>query len=157
MIKKLIGLIVSCSIAVLMPLSVLAVQPNETQSVVSSTIEQFDDGSVLITTVYQDSASIQSRSGVKEQKGHKSVTYKVSGGTAFEYTVYGTFHYDGRSAEAVDAWDSYDIYESGWKCSRHSATTSRASAKGSAVFRQNDGTTKTLSATLTCSATGTLR
>lgn len=134
-----------------------AVRVGSKEVVLSFETFQLENGDSLVTIIYEDQRPAQIRGAVNQRSGHKTVKYNTAGGTAFTYTVYGTFQYDGSSAKAVNASDDYEILQSDWRCTTHSASISGASAKGTANFRHTDGTTKKLSASLTCTASGTLR
>lgn len=159
--KKWISVIFACIAVFCLTMPAFANSENipnkDESSLLSSEITQLENGDSIITSIYEDFTSAEVRGVLREKSGHKTVDYKTAKGTAFTYTVYGTFRYDGQNVNAINSSDDYSIVQSGWRCTTHNASISGASAKGSATFRHNDGTTKKLSTTLSCSSSGNLR
>ncbi|MGN0660009.1 MAG: hypothetical protein ACI4LA_10465 [Emergencia sp.] len=118
--------------------------------------EYYPDGSyaVIETTTQQDSISLFASSS---KSARRTNTYYNSNNTkAWDFTLKGTFSYDGSTAKATAASTSYNIYVSGWKCTARDAWTTGSTAKGSATFTYNSVIAKDALLGLKCSPTGTI-
>lgn len=117
----------------------------------------YEDGSYTVITITYDTTSpTVSRGAVQRTSGTKAYNhYNSSHQLLWAFYVSGTFNYDGRSAEAVEADYSHDIYYSGWSLQSASAYCSGASAIAGGTFSFY-GTSYPVSLTLTCSPNGTL-
>lgn len=120
--------------------------------------EYFPDGSyAVIETVIEESSGISLFATEKSKSGSRTYTYYNSDNKkAWDFTLNGTFSYDGTTAKATAASTSYNIYVSGWKCSNRKAWTTGATAKGSATFTYNSLMSKDVTLGLKCSADGTI-
>lgn len=120
--------------------------------------EYYPDGSyaVIETTVEQHS-SIAFLTTAKTKSAHTTYTYyNANDEKAWDFTLKGTFSYNGSTAKATAASTSYNIYVSGWKCSNKKAWTTGATAKGSATFTYKSLMSKDVTLGLKCSASGTI-
>lgn len=135
----------------------LPVYADSSENDMKYSIEYFDDGSYMITTISEDVNN--SRATVKS--GSKTTTYKNSSGeTQWTYKITGTFSYTGSSSSCTSVSDSYTISNDNWHMSSHSCSKSGNTAYGTVTMKYKvlgvtfDTISKDLS--LTCSATGTL-
>ncbi|MGN0659015.1 MAG: hypothetical protein ACI4LA_05355 [Emergencia sp.] len=120
--------------------------------------EYFPDGSyAVIETVTEQQSGIILFATETTKKAHTTYTYyNASNIKAWDFTLDGTFSYNGTTAKAAAASTSYNIYVSGWKCSNRKAWTTGATAKGSATFTYNSLMSKDVTLGLKCSANGTI-
>lgn len=120
--------------------------------------EDFPDGSyAVIETVIEESSGISLFATEKSKSASRTYTYYSSNNKKeWDFTLNGTFSYDGTTAKATAASTSYNIYVSGWKCSNRKAWTTGATAKGSATFTYNSLMPKDVTLGLKCSANGTI-
>lgn len=146
----LLGLLVASLVSV-------AVVPASASDVVESSVEvvYYEDGSYLTTelTVY-DNALSRTKYSVSATK---TVTYRNSSNDLlWDFSVNGTFIYDGSTATATDASYSYTIYHSAWvfKSATASCTDNVASATGK--FRGALVLNRTTTVTLTCDPDGNI-
>lgn len=115
----------------------------------------YEDGSYSVTTIEIDETRT-SRASTNSISGNKSRKYYSSDNELlWSLTVYGTFTYDGSSAEATDADYSYSIYASDWSFKSGSAFYSGAKATAKGTFKHGL-TSNSASVSLTCAADGTL-
>lgn len=124
---------------------------------INSSIEYFEDGSYLITTITEEVNNARATT----KTGSKTSTYKNSNGVIqWTYKVTGTFSYTGSSSTCTAVSDSYTISNDNWHMSSHSCSKSGNTANGTVTMKYKvlGITTKTVSdnVTLTCSATGVL-
>lgn len=116
----------------------------------------FPDGSYMITEIYEEPLSTFRVSSEETKHGSKTSTgYSVTGEKLYSLTVHGSFTYDGLTAWAVSASYSYTVDSELWSFSGGSASCNGATATASGTF-QCAGLSKTLTVSLTCSATGEL-
>lgn len=130
---------------------------------ISREVEYLEDGSKIVTCVYEDisnqriaTAATVTKSGSKTQ-----TAYDSDGDVLYTLTVHGTFSVvTGSSATCTASSYSYTAPGSGWSLKTGSATKSanKATANGTFVKKVLGITTqtKTASVTLTCSTSGTL-
>lgn len=117
-------------------------------------VEYYPDGSYAIieTTVTQEPVTTFAAASTKTA-GRTYTYYSSNNRKEWDFTLKGTFSYNGTSAKATKASTSYNIYITGWKCTDKAGTVSGATAKGSATFKF--GTLiKNPSIGLKCSAKG---
>lgn len=136
---------------------------NSTNTVlVSETVEKLEDGSEIVTVIYEEVPAVATASTTYTKTGSATTTYKNSDGDAlFALTTHGTFTVvSGVSATCTSASVSTTIYESGWSVDSKSASKSGNQAKGTGTFKKKvlgiTVDTKTLTCTLTCSVNGVL-
>lgn len=151
--KKLITIALSLAMFVILPATAYAAPSNA-----SSSTTVFEDGSYIITTISEEPSPrgitfLQSSS----KSGTKTIRYYTAGNTLeWDFSVIGTFTYDGVTAIATAASASHNIYVSGWTCAGESASYSGNTAYASATFRYLSLLTKNTSTSLSCSPNGTL-
>lgn len=115
------------------------------------------DGSYYVTTIRTLSTDIAPYGAVKRISGEKNrERYDANGKLVWTLTVTGSFTYDGKTAEAIDADYSYAVYDTSWAFVSGSATCFDATAQASGTFRQGALTRQTTTVSLVCSADGTL-
>jgi len=120
--------------------------------------EYYQDGSyaVIETTVEQHN-DVTLLAAAKTKSAHTTYTYyNTNDEKAWDFTLNGTFSYNGTTAKATASSTSYNIYVSGWKCSDKKAWTTGATAKGSATFTYKSLMSKDVTLGLKCSASGTV-
>ncbi len=120
--------------------------------------EYFPDGSyAVIETVIEENGGLSLFATESTKSAHTTYTYYSSSNKKeWDFTLKGTFTYNGSTAKATAASTSYNIYVSGWKCSDKKAWTTGATAKGSATFTYNSLMSKDVTLGLKCSANGTI-
>lgn len=97
--------------------------------VVSQEIEQIDDSSYAIITLYK--TTIAARAGSYTQNGAKNYTYVQNGTVQWTFTVYGVFNVNpGVSCSCTNSAYGFDTSVSGWSLSSadssHSGSTATA-------------------------------
>ncbi len=103
-----------------------AVETSET------TVEYFEDGSYIVTTITENSRGARSST----KSGSKSTHYYNSKDEEqWVATIHGTFSYDGYSATCTGAYTSHTIYNSAWKLKSSSSEKSGNQAIGHFVFK----------------------
>lgn len=150
--KRLISLLlVACLFVTALSFSTVAVERPQ------QTVTYFDDGSYVVTTITEIAYTSQyslTQSKTKSASKNRDF-YDANDELIYSLTVYGTFTYDGTTAEATSATYSYDTHGSGWSFKSGSASCSGATAKANATFK-NGLLTGSASVSLTCSPTGVL-
>ncbi|MBO5343433.1 MAG: hypothetical protein J6A57_03195 [Ruminococcus sp.] len=155
--KKNIFITMIMSIAVFFNCFALPASAVNEEKTISSSVEYFDDGSCLVTTITEEITN--SRASTKT--GNKTTTYRDADGNAlWAYKITGTFSYTGSSSSCTAVSDSYAIYNDDWHMSSHSCSKSGNTAYGTVTMKRKflgvttDTITKNVS--LSCSASGTL-
>ena len=117
----------------------------------------YSDGSyaTMETIVYGNENSIQPMATAKFSQ-RTYTYYDSSDKKAWDFTVKGTFQYDGTRVVAKSSSSSYNVYISGWKCASRSTTKSGATVKGTARFEYRGAASKTVTIGMKCSKTGTI-
>lgn len=148
--KKFCAIVLTALLCVCVSIPAFAADDNG--RVVSRTVEQYDNGSYAVVTVYDDTTA---RGGTKT--GHKDYEYYVGGSLAWIYTVHGSFSYNGSSATCTAASATCDIRKSEWHLTANEAYPSGSSAvaKGT-VWRSSDGREVYPRVSITCTANGVL-
>lgn len=131
---------------------------------ISREVEYFEDGSKIVTCVYEDivNQGIATAATTVTKSGSKTSTaYDSDGDALYTLTVHGTFSVvTGSSATCTASSYSYTVPGSGWSLKSGSASRSgnKAIANGTFVKKILGITTqtKTVSVTLTCSVNGAL-
>lgn len=130
-------------------------EANEATYTTSTTY--FEDGSYIITTIFEESSITRATSS---KTGQKTATFYNSDNVAqWSATLKGTFTYNGSSATCTASSITHKIYSSNWKTASASATKSGNKATGKATAKRYlivpvQTVEKTI--TLTCSASGVL-
>lgn len=119
-------------------------------------IVYLSDGSYIITVVTEEENHPSCFSATQTKSGSKTSTvYSATGNTLYSLTVHGTFSYNGASATATNSSYTYSDESPLWSFSSASSYCSGATATASGIFKSSIQS-KTLSVSLTCSASGTL-
>jgi hypothetical protein len=148
---KKIGLSILLSIVMLiaLPFTAYAVTP----AAASTNTTTYSDGSYLVTTITKG----VSLDTTYQTTGTKTISYYTAGNTlAWNFSVTGTFRYNGTTATAISSSASNHIYDSTWTCASKTSSYSGASATASGTFKNVTLLTRNVSTTLTCSTNGTL-
>lgn len=155
--KRLISVILSI-LMLAMTLGTYASAISEPQEAAyTSYTTYFEDGSYIITTIFEESSITRAASS---KTGQKTATFYNSDNVAqWSATLKGTFTYNGSSATCTASSITYKIYSSNWKIASASATKSGNKATGKATAKRYlivpvQTVEKTI--TLTCSASGVL-
>ena len=163
--KRLISLL--C--CVLLALSCFALAPyvsaaeNESSEelvLVSETVEYLEDGSSIVTTVYE--AVVTTRSNLYTKTGTKERVYTdADGNIVWSLTVHGEFRViEGASVTCTSASCSSTIYNDNWSCTRKSASPSGNQAVANGVFEKTllgiVISTENVNVTLSCDPYGNL-
>lgn len=132
--------------------SVTAFAADDKGRVVSRTVEQYDNGSYVVVTVYDDTTA---RGGSKN--GHKDFEYYESGSLRWTFTVHGSFSYNGSSATCTAASYTYSISDSNWSRVSGEAYPSGSAAIAKGVMQKNStGKRVYPQVSITCTANGVL-
>ena len=109
-------------------------EQSNAQVLINQTVEHLEDGSMIITSVYEDVVS--SRSNLYNKSGHKERAYRdAKGNILWTLTVYGEFRIiEGASVTCISAACSSEIYDPNWSCTRKSAAPSGNQAVANGVF-----------------------
>lgn len=119
--------------------------------------ECFSDGSYAIIETVIEHNEISLFATDKTKTASRTYTYYNANNKAeWDFTLKGTFSYNGNTAKSTAASTSYNVYVSGWKCSDRKSWTTGATAKGSATFTYNSLMSKDVTLGLKCSANGTI-
>ena len=107
----------------------------EDLTVSSVTVEHFEDGSYLVTTIRENATP---RGEVYSKRASKDVVlYNQDDEVQWIYTLVGTFTVEtGVSAVCTDAYHYYEIYNTKWKETEHSEWYSGNIAYGESVFKK---------------------
>ena len=109
----------------------------------------------MVTTI-EVTETRQTRAASGTVSGNKTRDYyNSSNQLVWSITVYGTFSFNGSSAEATDADYSYEVYSSDWSFVSGSASYSGATATASGRFKHGLLSTNA-TVSLTCSPSGKL-
>lgn len=126
-----------------------AEKPQET---ISHTVVYNSDGSYMVTVI-QEELSLKRSSGIS---GSKTTSYYSAGNKLeWQYTVRGSFTYNGSSATATSVSSSYNILVSGWNITKDSTSKSGDTVTASGTFKLAT-LTKNVTVSLTCSKDGNL-
>ena len=155
--KKKLFITIIMSLAVFFNCFTLSAGAINEEKIISTSIEYFDDGSYLVTTITEETTN--SRANTKT--GSKTTIYKNSdGNTSWTYSITGTFSYTGSSSTCTAVSDSYTISNDNWHMSSHSCSKSGNTAYGTVTMKYKvlgiTTSTITRDLSLSCSATGTL-
>lgn len=126
------------------------------------TVEYYEDGSYLITTLTQNYivgiGLLSTRSSKTEtKKGHY---YDSNGAIVWTASITASFTYNGTTASCTTVSKSQTIYNNSWKCTSSSCYKSGATATGDFTFKHyvlgipNKTINRTL--TLTCDKNGNI-
>ena len=117
----------------------------------------YEDGSyVVITITYDFPYAVSAKAATRKTSGSKEYAhYNKADQLLWTFQVYGSFEYDGSSAEAISADYSKGIYNSAWSFVSADAYCSGASAVAKGTFKESIFPVST-TITLTCSADGVL-
>ena len=163
--KRLISLL--CSVVLAVSCFVLSPCVNAAENeytgaqiLVSETVEYLEDGSVIITSVYED--VVTNRSNLFTKAGSK-VDRRISaeGEVLWTLTVSGEFRViEGASVTCTSASCSTAIYNDNWNCTRKSASPSGNQAVANGVFEMRVLgiviSTENVNVTLSCDPYGNL-
>ena len=123
----------------------------------SMIVEHFDDGSyaVIETTYYpiQDSIALFSQNTKRASRTY--TYYNSSNVKSWDFTVKGTFSYNGSTSSAETVSTSYNIFSSGWILSSRKSSKSGSSVSATGIFAKNL-TSKTVTIGLKCSPKGVI-
>ncbi len=157
--KKIFSLFFT--ITILFSISSIAVFAENNYSVVSETVEYFNDGSYIITTVTEEDNSNTVARATSTKSGSKSATlYNADDEPLVTMKLTASFSYTGSSATCTSTSTSYTIHNSYWKVT--SATSSKSGNKATGEFTAKKYTLgiptqiRDVTITITCSNTGTL-
>ena len=163
--KRLISLL--CSVVLAVSCFVLSPCVNAAENeytgvqiLVSETVEYLEDGSMIITSVYEN--VVTSRSNLYSKSGNKERVYTdANGNIVWSLTVHGEFQViEGASVTCTSASCSTAIYNDAWSCTRKSASPSGNQAVANGVFEMTVLgiviSTENVNVTLSCDPYGNL-
>lgn len=153
MFMKRIAVVILCFILVcnLAGITTASAAQLDDQIVVSQVIEYINESDYIIETIYAPNIQLYSNT----QEGTKQATFYSSGTAIYSVFVYGTFTYDGTSAQATSATWAMAGHVTDVTYLSASSYTSGASAiaTGSVSYK---GFTLQKTVTLTCDKDGYL-
>lgn len=155
--KKKLFITIIMSLAVFFNCFALPAGAVNEEKIICTSIEYFDDGSYLVTTLTEETAN----SRANTITGNKTYTYSGANGvTEWTYKITGTFSYTGSSSTCTAVSDSYTISNDKWHMSSHSCSKSGNTAYGTVTMKYKvlgiTANTITRNISLSCSASGTL-
>lgn len=124
--------------------------------VTTTEVEVYDDGSYAVIETVVEQSGITVRATTNTKSASRTYTYyNASEVKAWDFTVKGTFSYDGITAKATAVSTNYNTYVSGWSLSsRYSSKSgSKVTATGNFKFKTM---TKSTTIGLKCSSSGTI-
>ena len=127
---------------------------------VSETVEYLEDGSSIITSVYEE--LVTTRRNLYDKAGSKVYRYRnADGEVLWTLTVSGEFRViEGASVTCTSASCSTAIYNDNWNCTRKSASPSGNQAVANGVFEMRVLgiviSTENVNVTLSCDPYGNL-
>ena len=153
--KKIITYLTTLTLIFLLSTSTIAAQQQT-----NSNIEFFADGSYLVTTINEEHSSYSTYATIIKT-GSKTLTYyNDEGESLWAAIVTGTFSYTGSTSTCTESDISYTIYDTVWRITSASASTSGNTAIGNITAKKYFGglslQTVERTVTLTCSPTGVL-
>ena len=97
---------------------------DDTQTLVSETVEYYEDGSSLMISIYEE--VVQQRSNLYNKIGKKIYEYRdASSNILWEFAVIGEFRIiEGASVTCISASCDSEVYNDYWQCERQWAETS---------------------------------
>ena len=163
--KRCISLI--CSILLFFGCFVIVPRVNAAQYersgeliLVSETVEYLEDGSSIITSVYEE--VVMTRSNLYDKTGSKVYRFRnADGEVLWALTVHGEFQViEGASVTCTSASCSTSIYNDAWSCTRKSAAPSGSQAVATGQFQKTllgiVVDTENVNVTLSCDPYGNL-
>lgn len=153
-------LLVVLTIILIAGVSVSAV--NSTTPETSMSVEYFEDGSYMITTLAVYDTAPSGARATKTKSGYKdNKYYSASGDLLWTVTINGTYTYTGSKATCTKATTSSVVYDNDWKVTSATASKSGNKAIGNFTVKRYmlgipTATKEVTNLTLTCSATGVL-
>lgn len=100
----------------------------------TTTVEYFDDGSYIITTISNEPSNISTHaSTTSTTKSKISTYYSKSNSKLWDVKVTGTFTYGNGSAKCTSSTVSATSYNKNWKVTNKSASKANASASATAT------------------------
>ena len=161
--------LISTLCSVLLVLSCFVFVPNVSASeleksgelvLVSETVKYLEDGSSIITSVYEE--VVQTRSNLYTKTGSRIDRYvSTEGEVVWSLTVYGEFQViEGASVTCTSARSSATIYDSEWECVTQYAYVSGNQATAHGEFQRKllgvVISSRTVDVTLSCDPYGNL-
>ena len=163
--KRLISIL--CSILLVLGrfvsvpnVSALEMEASGELVLISETVKYLEDGSSIITSVYEE--VVQTRSNLYTKAGSKIDRYvNTDGEVVWSLTVHGEFRViEGASVTCTSASCSTAIYNDAWRCTRKSAAPSGSQAVANGVFEKTllgiVISTENVNVTLSCDPYGNL-
>lgn len=158
--KKGIAVLLVFLMACVFSIPAFAVEPTSNYTITT----KYSDGSYLLTKVVSGEASRVTStketitSNITYQKtGTKTISYYAANNTLeWNFSVTGTFQYNGSSATAISSYPSYTIYDTAWSCANKDSYVSGSTATADGTFKNVTLLTRNVSTSLTCSSNGAL-
>lgn len=156
--KQTLTFFISLTMIFTFCLNVLAV--DEATPSIETSIEYFEDGSYIITTITEEKTSYATFT-TKTKSGSKKITYKnTDGEVMWTATLTANFTYTGSSSSCTSSSIVYNVSDSTWKITSATTSNSGNKATGNVIAKHYfvGIPIKTIEATTTlaCSANGTL-
>ncbi len=150
---KLLTILTAAGLFLCMTVSAFA----DAESATTIETEYFPDGSYAVITTTIEPVSLTPFATETTKSASRTYTYhNQDNKIAWDFTLKGTFTYNGTSAKATKADTSYHIYVPGWECTYRHGSVSGAVATGQGTFQYKSGLTKNVSLGLKCSPNGTI-
>ena len=126
------------------------------QSDTIAEIEVYDDGSYAVIETTVTSPSISTFATAQTKSASRTYTYySASSVKEWDFTVKGTFSYDGSTAKATAVSTSYNIYVTGWSLLSRDSSKSGAKVTATGNFKYK-AMAKSATIGLKCSPSGTI-
>lgn len=153
--RKLVTCILISALVALMATPIFAAS-EISKPVTTTEVEVYDDGSYAVIETVIEQSGISVRATTNTKSASRTYTYYSSGNKKeWDFTVKGTFSYDGSTAKATAVSTSYNIYVSGWSLSSRDSSKSGAKVTATGNFKYKT-MTKSTTIGLKCSASGTI-
>ncbi len=125
-------------------------------SEITTEVVYYEDGSYSVVSLEVLNAAFAGRSANTRVATKTDRYYNSDNELLWDFTLHGTFTYDGTTATAISASYSYNIYDSAWTLKSADAYCSGNQAIAEGKFNGGFLLNRSTSITLTCSPTGTL-
>lgn len=149
--RSIIGILLAVVLLSLCAVPALAAENAET----TVNVIYYEDGSYMIVELTVG-MPLSMRATNTISASRSAGYYSADDELLWDFTVHGTFKYDGTTATATDASYSYNIYNSAWELKSAEAYCSGNQAIAEGKFNGGFLLNRSTSITLTCSPDGVL-
>lgn len=153
--RKLAMCVVISTLVALMATPIFAAA-EMSKSIITTEVEKYADGSYAVIETVEEQSKSLARAATSTKSASRTYTYYSSSNKKeWDFTVKGTFSYDGSTAKATAVSTSYNTYVSGWSLSSRDSSKSGAKVTATGKFKYKT-MTKSTTIGLKCSANGTI-